>query len=758
MHPRPIPLLAALLVTTPVGATEAELPAVLVQPADTLDPATLSTTRIDGADVDAVPASATDALGKRAVSIQATRPENRNTGIFVRGLGTTSFNDGMSGSVGTTLDGVHLARQGMFPLRLLDIESVDIVRTPALGGPGPATSAGGIHIRTRAPQWEDEASVRLERGTHGHEAYETVVGGTLVPETLAGRFSAYTQRRSGVVRNVFSGEDVNGGQHDGLRGQLLWTPSATLRARLIVERERLDDDCCAYSVARYSAASRARAAALGHTLLPADPLSREVAQDGSNRRRMDHEAATAQFEILLRDDTRLVATTGWRQWRFDSRSDLDGIDLAIAPRGGSHMDHRQWSQEIRFDGRLAPTLDYRIGAYHLQRSHRREGLLGYGPDAARWFTAGLDLPPLDDALLAAVLDGATVRTPGSQSATTQSLFGQLDWAPRHDLGLTGIVRYSRDRTRAETRCEVSGLQPLPALPGFSELAGQLRGALLGHDTRTQHRSRDDSLDASLRLHFEPRAGVELEVSASSGYKPGGVNAETVTGAVSPTFDAERSLGLEASAGLDLPRDGYLRLTLYRTEIRDYQALTYNPDSSPLIPTMNNITNVDAVRSQGVEIESDMALGERTRLALGAGYNDARYTDFRNAPCPPGSGVLYCDFSGKQMANAPRWTAFAGLSHHRPLANGGEVYGDIAWRWRSGFHGTTERGHGSHVAARGLIDARIGLRQRHWDLSLWAHNLTDEKHVTAVFALNGSGDYGALAGRPRTIGLSLTLAL
>ncbi|MBA4742241.1 MAG: TonB-dependent receptor [Azoarcus sp.] len=632
------------------------------------------------------------------------------------------------------------------------------MRTPILDGPGPATSAGGIHVRTRAPTWEEEAVVRIERGTHGHEAYETTVGGTLIQDTLAGRFSAYTLHGSGAVRNVTSGRDVNGEHRDGVRGQLLWTPSEALRARLLLERELVDDDCCAYLPIRYSPATLGRAAALGHRLLPPDVHARKVAQDGSNRRRITHEAATLQFELGLPEETRLIGITGWRHWRFDARSDLDGIDLAIAPRGGAHMNHRQWSQELRLEGRLAPRLDYSVGAYHLDRSHRREGSLTYGPDAARWFTALMDLPPLDDALLAAVLDGATVRGPGTQSATTQSLFGQLDWGARDDFRLTGVVRYSRERVRGTTRRQVSALRPLPPIPGFSELAGRLRDALLGHDALSRHDSRDDSLDGSLRAHLEPRPGIRLEAGVSSGYKPGGINAETVSGGVSPTFDAERSLSLETSVELALPRRGHLRLTFFRTEIRDYQALTYNPDSSPLIPTMNNITNVDAVRSQGVEVESEMALGERTRLALGAGYNDARYTDFRNAPCPPGSGVLYCDFGGKQMANAPRWTALADLRHHRPLANGSEVYGGIAWRWRSGFYGTTERGQGSHVAARGLIDAYIGLRQSHWDLALWAYNLTDEKHITAVLALNGSGDYGALADRPRTIGLSLTLAL
>lgn len=87
-----------------------------------------------------------------------------------------------------------------------------------------------------------------------------------------------------------------------------------------------------------------------------------------------------------------------------------------------------------------------------------------------------------------------------------------------------------------------------------------------------------------------------------------------------------------------------------------------------------------------------------------------------------------------------------------LNEGRQLFSGLNYHWRSGYHGTTERGTGS----RGLLDAHVGLRHARWDVELWARNLTDERYVTAVFALNGGGDYGALAGAPRTVGISLLL--
>ncbi|MBZ2188858.1 TonB-dependent receptor [Alcanivorax sp. JB21] len=731
----------------------AELPAVRVVAEESAD----TTQRYADSHIDAerlasgAPVNA-EQIALRTVSLQMTQPDNRNTGIFLRGLGTTAFNDGMRGSVGVTVDDVYLGRQAMFPAHLYDLAGVDVARTPVLNGPGPATSVGALHVRHQQPEWRTGAALQSTLGSQGLIQHQLVANGEMLPGQLAARVSAYRHRRDGLVENRFNDRKLNNAHHDGARVQLLWQPLPDIQARLLLERTHLDENCCAYSVAHYSQASRARAAALGHTLLPADPFSRQVAQDTENRRLVDQDAATLHLNAWVSPALQLVSVTGWRDWDMDSWQDLDSIALAIAPRGGASMQHQQWSQELRLQGALGTSLDYRLGALYLAQSHERTRSLQYGPDAARWFTAGLGLPPMDDALLASVLDGGTVVSPGTESARHRALYGQLDWTPLPDLAVSAILRQSHERARGRTGRRVSGLQAIPPIPEFLGL----RAALLGQDSDARHQVHDDSLDGSLYARYAAASGMRYEAGVSTGFKPGGINGETVSGNVPPTFEAEHSRSVETSVIAPLPGQAEVRVTLYQLDIRDYQALTYNPDSSPLIPQMNNIINVERVRSRGVETEMQIPLPAALHLATGAGYNDARYIDFPDAPCPPESGVLFCDLSGKRMANAPRWTAFADVQHNYQLGDGRQLYSGLHYHWRSGYHGTTERGTGSYVSSRGLLDARIGLRHARWDAALWARNLTDEDYMTAVFALNGGGDYGALAGAPRTVGASLVL--
>lgn len=694
-------------------------------------------------------AGAMTSLTGASVSLQATTPDNKNTGIYLRGLGTTAFNDGMSGSVKLLQDGIYLGRQGMFPTRLYDIAQVNIQRGPSIDDAGPAGSAGSIHIRTREPDWKPEYAIGASLGSDGLRGYEYTASGPLMDGVLAGRLSGYHLRREGTTFNETSKREVNAEHHQAVRGQLLWQPDERLSSRLILEHSRLADDCCAYSVAHYSNASQVRARGLGHELLPVDPTRRRVRQDGTNQRVMTQDAATLRLRWSLNRDTELLGISGWRGWRYDSSMDLDGIDLPIVHAGGWEMDHRQWSQELRLSGRPNPRFAYELGALYLEQEHDGSGNLTYGPAAASWFLAQ-PLPP-------GILEGSEVQTSKQQTGRTSSLFGRLDWSTNGGLQVSGILRYSRDTRQGTGSRQVGGMQSLPADPVMANLARLLRGLALGEDQVQRASTGGEQLDIQLALDYPLGRDLLASLSWTSAHKPGGVNGEIVTGGVSPTFGAEQGKAVAAGLAWRPPAVGaQLQLTLYHQQIADYQALTYNPDSSPLNPQMNNIINIDRVRVRGIELEGQAGIGAGVRLSAGAAYNDARYQRFTNAPCPPESGRVYCDYSGMQMVNAPRWTAFAKLEHHYPLAWGALLYSGLNYQWRSGYYGTTERGRGSEVDDRAILDVHMGLRQRNWDLRLWVHNVLDEGYIAAIYALTGGGDYGALIGKPRTVGMTVSL--
>ncbi|MBA6412482.1 TonB-dependent receptor [Parahaliea sp. F7430] len=689
-------------------------------------------------------------LSTALVSLQATSPDNKNTGIYLRGLGTTAFNDGMSSSVKLLQDGIYLGRQGMFPTRLYDIEKVSVERGPVIDNPGPTGSAGSIHVQSRPPSWAADYQLKGSAGSTGLRDYELRASGPLVGQVLAGRLSAYHFRRDGNIYNETQQRELNFEHHQAVRGQLLWLPSQTLSSRIIAEQSKLADDCCAYLARHYSDGTLARAAALGYELLPTKAAERRVASDRKNRRNIRQRALSIDLDWLPNDKLNLSSMSGWREWRYDSDLDLDGIALPITESGGSFMSHRQLSQELRLQVAPSANMELEFAALYLQQQHRREGQLVYGSSAASWYLAQRDAAAI-------ILEGARVRTPMQQKAETASLLAKLLWLDDSGWSATAAMRYSWDKRRARGQREISGLQELPSDANFATVAALLRNLALGQNAQDQASNHSEHLDLSLKFDYPLSEGLIATFSLASVYKPAGVNGELVSADIAKVFDSES--GTAVSAALlwqSVESDSQLQLRLYQQQVSDYQALSYNPESSPLNPQMNNIINVERVRSRGVELEAQFALHSQLRFSYGSAYNDARYQRFPNAPCAPSTGAIYCDYSNLQMVNAPRWTAFAALQHDYALQSGVKLYSAINYQWRSAYMGHTARGEGSEIGSRGLLTLHVGWRQQNWDLRLWADNALDKDYVSAIYALTGSGDYGAILGQPRALGLTLKL--
>ncbi|MBH3340596.1 TonB-dependent receptor [Pseudomonas mendocina] len=699
-------------------------------------------------------------LAQHVPGLMLSAPNPRYTAIGIRGLGSSSANDGLDGSVAVYLDGVYLGRQGMIPLDFADFERVEILRGPQATLYGKNATAGAINLSSRMPSFVNEGQGEISLGQDGLRHYRASLSGPLVEEVLAARLSVFDVSRDGDIDNRFNGRQLNEQDRQGLRGQLLWTPNEHFSARLIGEYTARDESAV-LTASHLSATTRQRAAFVGYQPLPVAPFARRVEQNDGNSLHTVQRGLTLQLDQHLGNELTLTSISGYRDWSYDSRHDADSMAISVA-RSEVGLDHHQFSQEFRLAQSLGPRFDYLLGAYYLQQRLERDVDVAFGRDAAAFFlgdrpeVAVLGITPT--MVPAYLLQGAEQYFRGGQDSDTQAVFGQFTWRPTERLAITPGLRYSLERKRGEITRQVGGLAPL-GLDPVSQLGGQLlRDIALGGAYGRRNRIEEDHLSGQLALSYEFNDAVVGYARWSRGYKAGGINLEVTGDAIAPVFDAERATALELgikSRWWD--QRVSLDVALYQTDVDDYQALSNSEPVDELSPPLrDSLINVGKVRLRGIEVDGRVQLAPEIGWRLGLALSDARYRSFENAPCPPESGAVSCDLSGKQLFNAPRWSLSTGVDYRRPLDDGLELFGALDYSWRSGYYGVLERGTGSYQSAYGLTDLRLGIGQldQRWAVELWARNLFDQEYANAFYATLGSGDYGLLPGAPRSLGVTL----
>jgi iron complex outermembrane recepter protein len=341
---------------TPVGAEPeaAQIETIYVtarRKTEALEDVPISITVLDGAALgDAGLTLATD-IQERVPGLVVSVPNARLTSYTIRGLGSSSANDGIESSVGLFLDGVYLGRQGLSVFDLVDLERVEILRGPQGTLFGKNTTAGAINIVTRPPDAERAGTVELNFGDFDNYQVRGSLNDAL-SDALFGRISGYVTQREGNIDNRFGGDALNTREKYGLRGQLLWKPQDGLSARVIAEFVENDEACCAFPLrAPVRPAVAARDAFMEYERVGTDPYARETDADQRTRSRMRQKALSTEVNWDVAESHRLVSISAVRDWYFLPLND-DGTSLHLASTSTPN-EHRQLSQELRLDSSLS---------------------------------------------------------------------------------------------------------------------------------------------------------------------------------------------------------------------------------------------------------------------------------------------------------------------------------------------------------------------------------------------------------------------
>lgn len=253
------------------------------------------------------------------------------------------------------------------------------------------------------------------------------------------------------------------------------------------------------------------------------------------------------------------------------------------------------------------------------------------------------------------------------------------------------------------------------------------------------------------------------------YKPVGINVGGLPTAkgevlldlarVKPEAVRHKEIGLKSSPD----RQSILNLSVFQTDITDYQTLVQTPE-----PGVNRgyLANAEKVRVQGIELDGSLRLGQIAKFNGALSYTDGKYIKFSNAPVPleeVGGPEAFKDISGGRLPGISKWSATLGgeLSQKARLLNlDGRFYIGADVFYRSEFSSSPSPSQYLNIEGYALLNGRIGFRADNGlTLSIWARNITDSNYYEQLLAAPGSyGQYAGIIGDPRTYGVSIRYAI
>lgn len=664
--------------------------------------------------------------------------------ITIRGLSPSADTSlARDQPVGLYIDGVPIGKSTGAAFDTVDLERVEVLRGPQGTLYGKNTIGGAVNLITRKPSGEFGGQFSSSAGSYGQFNQRLTVD---LPEVagFSAKVGVISKLDDGYYRNSLRSENFGDEELWAGRVDLLWRPSDDFSA--LYSYDITDSNGTPNQLVATAVTGSGSTAFVNAMLAPyvVSGRTREIGAQSalySDFKTTGH-ALTLEWQPGIGDMT-LKSITARRTARTRSQSDFDGSPLDIL-RFILDNDYKQFTQELQAIGTTGD-FKYTLGLFYLDDDYDV-----YNP---RWnFQFGGNSYDISE------------RGGGSKSYAGYS---QLAWTPKAlDEKLTASVGvcYTRESKHAyELLLSNSAYRVNPAAAGSGVFvrdasgnpvtrsgqpaAGARPGAGgLGYTDLIPMESsgvwKRFNPEFNILYKFQPDVSVYGRVA--TGFKSGGINDTAATNAAFLTsYNPEKLTSFE----LGVKYAGFgnalrLNAAVYHSIYKDFQAGVFVP---ALVTT--NIINAGEAKFTGIEIEGSLRPFDGFMINFGAGYIDARYTDF---VLPNGTDVT----KTYVIPRVPEWNYQLGAVYSRDLGMG-KLEASVNYSWRSSQFTSITPDPLAKLPSYGLLDARIALAdialfgKSTLELALWGKNLADKAYKVSAINLSflTLGQYGD----PRTLG-------
>lgn len=700
-------------------------------------------------------------------SVQLYSSNPRNTGINIRSLGSPFglTNDGIDPGVGFYVDGVYYARPAATTLDFIDVEQIEVLRGPQGSLFGKNTTSGAFNITTRKPSFTSGADFEVSYGNYNFLQAKASVTGAL-GKKVAGRLSFSGTQRDGLIDNVATGRPTNTLNNQGIRGQLLWTPTVNTNIILAADITTQRPDGYAQVVAGVAPTQRAAYRQfdaiikdLNYQLPSLNAFDRKIDHDTPWRSGQDMGGISLNIDTKIGSGT-LTSTTAWRFWNWDPSNDRDFTGLQVLALSQNPTRQTQFTQEVRYAGQLTEKISGVVGVFFIDQTSQTDGTEKSGN--AQWRFAQSTTSPLWKT--PGLFEGYGIKTDANIRASSAAVFGQIDWAITDRLHVLPGLRYNFDKKDAHySRTTYGGLQTTdPALLALKKLVYS--------DQAFDSSTDNTDFSGNITLTFKASDKINAYATYAKSYKPVGVNVAGLPtdskgdplldlAVIKPEKVNHYEIGVKTSPF----RNSVFNLAFFNTEIKDFQT---NVQAAELGVNRGYLANADKVRVRGAELDASFVISQNLTINGAATYTEGTYVKFTNAPLPleeTGAPVAFKDVSGTDLPGASRWAGSLGGEYSNKakfFGNAGKAFIALDSYARSEFSSSPSASKYLVVPGYAIFNARIGFRaSQGLSVQFWGRNLLNKDYYEQLLPAGGNtGQYAGVIGDQRTYGVTLKYSL
>jgi iron complex outermembrane receptor protein len=589
---------------------------------------------------------------------------NNNPGITmdvsIRGVSSPNSLPGGDPGVPVHMNGHYLQAANFLARDLLDIERIEVLRGPQGTLYGRNANGGSVNIITNQPTDTLEGSVSVEAGKYDLLGLEGVLNIPL-SDSVRTRFAFADRNRDGYIRNV--------------------NPAATQRDLYSVDyrsvRGQVDIDFTDDITAKFGGYSYKSEGELALWLNSSfGPIYNEGAMSGGfpdgSRFQSDLDSRTVDFDQTLDSEDEAYG------YSFNGDWDLGGAVLSLL--SAYNVSSTEAPQDL--DNSSIYSVQNTFNNYVEYKTKTAEIQLVSDNDSNLTWVGGVNYYE-EDSLLTnpwsspPPLFGVSFYTApyAEYEAEAYGVYGNVDYQISDKLTVFGGLRYNEDKKDIGTTNitfsaeDEEALDPLLPVPGnVLAIPKDSHGFALFEESATF-----DDVSFRVGANYFVADEVMAYGSVSSGYRPGGFNADSSNSSI---YDEESTLAYEIGLKSHL-FDNRLMLNVaaYLTDYADRQeALTIGvdsgeegPDGEPIIDFRTEYKNIPESEIWGIEVESAFYVSDNLTFDLMLSHMDATInSDFIGSDIyRPQLGVDN-NFKGNRLAWTPEWKYNLGVQYDHDL--------------------------------------------------------------------------------------------